>query len=200
MTVERGRKTVLPALVAYVVVAGLYVSFFAAPVSLARPSDVFSFELQEGTYMRIPNIREAIYTDGTAFMAIATIRTVSAPNSAYSAALERLDGYAENFVREKYYIDIDIVVESQDEPFDIGGHAGVRFTYGVYREFAIGVAPFVTYETVRLAEIGAIAWFCNIDFESNVVVYVSPDPFEGDDAIEQLASQLSQMLDSVRCH
>jgi hypothetical protein len=44
------------------------------------------------------------------------------------------------------------------------------FTYGVYKELVLGIAPFVTYETVRLAEIGAITWFCNVDSESDLVL------------------------------
>ena len=186
--------------IAYLTVIGLYISFFAYPVSLATPADMFSFEIQESTYSRIPHIQEAVYTDGTAFMAVATIRTISTPNSAYSAAFQRLDKYAEDFVRENYYIDVDIVVESEDESFEIGGHTGMKFVYGIYKELAIGIPPFVTYEDVRLAELGAIAWFCNIDFESNLVFYVSPDFVEGDESVTELASNISDMVGSIECH
>lgn len=200
MTAADAIRRLGPVAIAYLTVLGLYLSFFAYPVSLATPTDMFSFEIQEDTYRLLPNIKEAVYTDGKAFMAVATVRTISAPDSAYSAAFKRLDGYAEDFIREKYYIDVDIRIESEDEPFDIGGHTGVRFVYGIYKEVAIGIPPFVTYEEVRLAELGAIAWFCNVDFESNLLFYVSPDFVEGDESVLDLASNISDMVGSISCH
>ena len=136
------------------------------PVSPAEPTDKFSYEVGERTYRALPNIHEMVYTNGKAFLAIATVRTISAPNSAYSAAFDRLDGYAENYARDQYGVEIEVREESRDDSFAFSGHTGVKFVFGIYKDMVVGFPPFETAQIVKVAELGAIAWFCNVDFGS----------------------------------
>lgn len=186
--------------VIYSVVALLYVGFFAYPVSPAKPLDGYSFVIDEGTYRALPSIYEVTYTNGKALVVIATIRTVSAPISAYSAAFDRLDGYAEDFAREQYGVEVDVRSLSQDESYAIGGHEGVKHTYGVFKELVIGLPPLQTTQEVKVAEIGAVAWFCNVDFESVILFYVTPVYFIEDPSLEALASNVVSMVSEVECH
>ena len=195
----RPAKVAVVALV-YLCVAALYLAFFVFPVSPAEPTDTFSYEVEERTYRILPNIHERVCTNGKAFLAIATVRTISAPNSAYSAAFDRLDGYAENYARDQYGIEIEVREESRDDSFAFSGHTGVKFVFGIYKDMVVGFPPFETTLSVKVAELGAIAWFCNVDFESVILFYVTPLYFADDPSLSDLSSQLTSMVSEVRCH
>ncbi|OGS52433.1 MAG: hypothetical protein A3K75_04295 [Euryarchaeota archaeon RBG_13_61_15] len=184
----------------YLCVAALYLAFFIFPVSPAEPTDTFSYEVEERTYRALPNIHEMVYTNGKAFLAIATVRTISAPNSAYSAAFDRLDGYAENYARDQYGVEIEVREESRDDSFVFSGHTGVKFVFGIHKDMVVGFPPFETTQSLKVAELGAIAWFCNVDFESVILFYVTPLYFADDPSLSDLSSQLTSMVSEVRCH
>lgn len=185
---------------AYGCVALCYVAFFSMPVSPAEPLDPVSFVIEDREYSYFPRIHETIYTNGKAFVGIVTIRTVSAPNAAFSAAFDRLDDYAEDYAREQYGVDIEVVVESSVSDNAFSGHDAVRYRYGVLKELTFGLPPLETTQDVKVAEIGAIAWFCNVDFESVVLFYVTPAYFVDDPSLELLGIQTMDLVEGVACH
>lgn len=195
-----GRRRLAAVVSAYACVMLCYCAFFAAPVSPAAPLDAFSFVMEEGVYSHFPHIHETLYTNGKAFIGVATIRTISAPSAAYSMAFERLDRYAEDFAREQYGVEVDIAIESSETGYAFSGHEAVRYTYGVFKEITIGLPPFETTQDFKLAEIGAIAWFCNVDFESVVVVYVTPAYFVDEPALQELDIRTMDVVASFACH
>ena len=184
----------------YSVVVLLYVSFFAYPVTEAKPSGWANFTMEAKQYRSFPNIFESTYTNGKALVAIATIRTISTPSTAFSTAFDRLGGYAEDYVREQYGIDVDIVIESKSADYPFAGHVAAKYVYGVFYDVLIGYPPFQHIERVKVAEIGALAWFCNVDFESIVVFYVSPFYFDEDPSLEGLSGQTIDLVDDISCH
>jgi hypothetical protein len=56
-----------------------------------------------------------------------------------------------------------------DESHEFAGHIGVKFVYSINKDFTVGLPPLTTTQAVKLAEIGTLAWFCNVDFESMVM-------------------------------
>jgi len=195
-----GRKRLLVVIGAYACVGLCYCVFFAMPVTPAEPSDAFTFVVEDRTYSVFPWIHETLYTNGKAMVAIATIRTISTPSSAYGMAFERLDGYAEDYVRDQYGVEVDVVTESRLSDYAFSGHTATRFTYGVFKEIVVGIPPFQTTQDVRVAEVGAIAWFYNVDFESVVLFYVTPSYFVDDPDLSYLSSQTFDVVDGVSCH
>ncbi|MBE0518957.1 MAG: hypothetical protein IH630_07025 [Thermoplasmata archaeon] len=194
-------RSLLMLILCYSVVVLLYVSFFAYPVTEAEPSGWADFTIEAKQYSSFPNIFESIYTNGKALVAIATIRTISTPSTAFSMAFDRLDSYAEdNDVREQYGIDVDILIESKAADYPFAGHVATKYVYGVFNDVAIGYPPFQHIERVKVAEIGALAWFCNVDFESIVVFYVSPFYFDEDPALEALSGLTIDLVDDISCH
>lgn len=196
MTLFRNRRRLLLGIGAYVSVSLCYCGFFALPVSPAEPSDPLSFVVEDRLYSLFPSIHETIYTNGKAFIAIATIRTVSAPSSAYSIVFDRLDEYAESHVREQYGVEVDIEVESTTSDYEFSGHNAVKYTYAVFKD----VSVFHMTEYVKVAEIGALAWFCNVDFESVVLFYVTPTYFIDDMSLLALSLLTFDVVDDVSCH
>jgi hypothetical protein len=170
------------------------------PVTPAEPQDALSFSVEDRVYSSFPHIHETLFTNGKAFIGIATIRTISAPSAAFSAAFERLDGYAEEYAREQYGIEIDVVPELNDTRHAFSGHDAVRYVYGVWKEVTVGYPPFETVLDIRLAEIGAVAWFCNVDFESVVLFYVTPTYFVDEAELEDLDLQAMEIVAAVACH
>jgi hypothetical protein len=191
-----GKRRLVFVACAYACVALCYCGFFAMPVTPAEPSDAFSFVVEDRVYSAFPRIHETLYTNGKAFIAIATIRTVSAPSSAYSLAFDRLDGYAEAHVRDQYGIDVDIEAESSLSDYSFSGHSATRYYYGVFKDVTVlGMTHYV-----KVAEIGAIAWFCNVDFESVVLIYVTPAYFIDDPSLLGLGIETLDVVDAVSCH
>ena len=132
-----GRKRILFVAGAYACVALCYCGFFAMPVTPAEPFDSVSFVIEDRVYSYFPRIHETLYTNGKAFVAVATIRTISAPNSAFSMAFDRLDDYAEAHAADQYGIDVDIVTESSTSDYSFSGHTATRFTYGVFKDVTV---------------------------------------------------------------
>ncbi len=178
----------------------LCVSFFAYPVTEAKPSSLANLTIATKRYNSFPNIFESIYTNGRAFIAIATIRIISAPSTAFSAAFDRLDSYAEDYVHEQYGVDVDIVVESKSADYPFAGHFAKEYVYGVFYDVVVGYPPLQHIERVKVAEIGALAWFCKVDFESIVVFYVSPFYFDDDPALEALSGLTIDLVDDISGH
>lgn len=185
---------------AYSCVALMYAAFFAYPVSPAAPQSTFDFVIEDKTYSGFPNIHETIYTNGRALLVIATVRTVSAPNSAYSMAFDRVEGYAEEFVAENYGVEVDLREEESSDSYPFSGHSAVRSVFGVYKEVVFGIEPFVTVQEIKVAEVGGLAWFCEVDFESVVLFYVTPVYFADDISLEALSEDLGSMVGEVECH
>ncbi len=196
----KGRRRFFVVVVTYLCVFSLYGMFFGYPVSPAKPTEIYDFVIEDKRYSSLPYIHETIYTNGKGFLAVATIRTISAPNSAFSAAFERLDSYAEDYIKEQYGVEVSIEEDSRDEAFRIAGHTGVKFTYSVTKQMAIGFPPFETVQDIQLAELGAVAWFCNVDFESVILIYVTPLYFDDEHALALLSDQVFSMVEEVECH
>lgn len=195
-----GRRRGVAVASAYGCVILLYCAFFAMPVSPAEPQDAVSFTIEDREYSYLPRINERIYTNGKAFIGVVTIRTISAPSAAFSAAFERLDGYAEDYVRDQYGVEVDVVAESSDTHYAFSGHSAVLYIYGVMKEITVGYPPFETTLDVRVAEIGAIAWFCNVDFESVILFYVTPAYFVDEPELQALDFLTMETVASVACH
>lgn len=200
MSTVPSRRRFTHVVTAYAAVVMLYVVFFAYPVSPAHPQGTFDFVIEEREYADIPNIHETVYTNGKAFLVIATIRTIAAPDSAYSLVFERIGDYAEKFVRDNYGVEVDVREESTDGSYAVAGHVGVRFIFGIYKSMSIGDIFFPTSQDVKVAEMGAIAWFCNVDFESVVAFYVTPLYFFDDPLLQALSDEVFSMVDGVACH
>ena len=66
---------------AYACVALCYCGFFAMPVTPAELSDASRFVIRTPAGAVLFRIDETLYTNGKAFIAVATIRTISAPSS-----------------------------------------------------------------------------------------------------------------------
>ncbi len=194
------RRMLWTSALAYSCVALMYAAFFAYPVNPAVPQSTFDFVIEDKEYSSFPSIHETIYTNGRALLVIATVRTVSAPNSAYSMVFDRVEGYAEEFVAENYGVEVDLREEESSESYPFSGHDAVRSVFGIYKEVAFGVEPFVVVEEVKLAEVGGLAWFCEVDFESVVLFYVTPVYFAEDASLELLSEELVSMVGDVQCH
>lgn len=197
--VSRARHIALAA-AAYASVVMMYAAFFAYPVTPATPESAFDFVIEEREYSSFPSIHETTYTNGRALLIIATARTVSAPNAAYGMMFDRTEGYAEDFAEREYGIEIDLRQEESSEDYEFAGHSAARTVFGVYKEVSFGIEPFTTVQEMKVAEVGGLAWFCNIDFESVVLFYVTPVFFADDSSLEILSEELGTMVGEVRCH
>lgn len=197
--VPPARKRSVHVVTAYAAIVLLYVMFFMSPVSPARPQETFDFEVEASKYADIPSIYGTVYTNGKAFLAIATIRSIAAPDPTYSMAFDRMGGYAERFLRDNYGIDVELREERTERSYAIGGHVGTRTIFGIYMNISFGGVS-ETSQVVKVAEMGAVAWFCNVDFESVVMFYVSPVYFLDDPSLQALSNEVSLMVGSVACH
>jgi hypothetical protein len=149
--------------------------------------------------MVLPNIREAICTDGTAFMAAAAMRTVSAPDSAYSAAFDRLEGmWRVSRGRSATWTSTSPSNPrtSSSRCEDTKGRVHLRGVQGAgsrhrpLRDIRDGAAGRDRGNHLVLQR----------RFRVRSRALVSPDFAEGEARVEELASELSQMVDSIECN
>ena len=145
-------------LVSYLAVAGLYLAFFSYPVQPARLEGL-SYTVSEKVYQTLPYTYEIDYVsaDTRSVVVVLTVRTISVPEKAYSAALRNVEGITEDYLRQQYGLDVDVRYAGEGTT-TVDGHSAVRQDYDVYDTIT---GPLGRSETVLVAKMSVVAWFCN---------------------------------------
>jgi hypothetical protein len=172
-------------LLSYLLVAGLYLAFFAYPVSPARLEGL-TYTVDEKVYQALPYTYEIDYVSAAerSVVVVLTVRTISIPDKAYSAALRNAEGITENYLRQQYGLNVDVRF-SAESTTTVNGHSAVRQDYDVYDTIT---GPLGRTETVLVARMSVVAWFCN-----NNLVSIAAGFFHGPIADPQITEHL-------RCH
>ncbi len=167
-------------IVAYLLVLGIYVAFFAYPVAPAHVSAPDYREVENKTYSTLPYVVYSVYVRGSVtpgILLVATVRTPFLPDSTYSKILRSMESIIENETKERYNADIDLVLVGTRNA-TINGHRVVMDDYDMHLRYLNSVPfPGVRPDTVKLY-FGA--FFCNEKYETVVVAYVAPPVFHGD--------------------
>jgi hypothetical protein len=171
--------------VSYLLVAALYLAFFSYPVPPTRLEGL-NYTSKESVYQTLPYIYEIDYIAPVerSVVVVLTIRTISLPDKAYSAALRNAEGITEKYLREQYGLNVDVRF-SGESPSSVNGHAAVRQDYDVYDTMT---GPFGRTQTLIVAKMSVIAWFCNDN-----LVSVAAGFFHGPIADPKITENL-------RCH
>jgi len=150
-------------LVSYLVVAVLYLAFFSYPVQPAR-LEGFTYTVHEKVYQTLPYTYEIDYVSLSerSVVVVLTVRTISIPNKAYSAALRNAEGITEDYLRQQYGLNVDLRYIGETTA-TVNGHSAVRQDYNVYDTVT---GPLGRTETVLVAKMSVLAWFCNDNFVS----------------------------------
>jgi len=172
-------------LVSYLVVAVLYMAFFSYPAQPARLEGL-SYTVDEKVYQTLPYTYEIDYVSAAtkSVVVVLTVRTISVPDKAYSAALRNAEGITENYLRQQYGLNVDVRYTGESST-SINGHSAVRQDYDVYDTVT---GPLGRTETVLVAKMSVVAWFCNEN-----LVSVAAGFFHGPLADPQITQHL-------RCH
>lgn len=172
-------------LISYLLVAGLYLAFFAYPVQPARLEGL-TYTVDEKVYQTLPYTYEIDYVSAAerSVVVVLTVRTISVPDKAYSAALRNAEGITENYLRQQYGLDADVRF-SGESTTTVNGHSAVRQDYKVYDTIT---GPLGRTETILVARMSVVAWFCNQN-----LVSVAAGFFHGPVVDPQITEHL-------RCH
>jgi len=172
-------------LVSYLVVAVLYLGFFSYPVQPARLEGL-SYTVDEKVYQSLPYTYEIDYVSAAtrSVVVVLTVRTISVPDKAYSAALRNAEAITENYLRQQYGLNVDVRFTGESTT-SIYGHSAVRQDYDVYDTVT---GPLGRTETLMVAKMSIVAWFCNDN-----LVSVAAGFFHGPLADPQITEHL-------RCH
>ncbi len=151
-------------LACYLLVAVLYVGFFAYPVQPAY-LDGMAYSPSEKLYQPFPYTYEKDYISiaERSVVVVLTVRTIQVPDRAYSAALRNAEGITEGYLRQQYGLNVDVRFMGEDKA-TVRGHDAVRQDYEVYDNITI----LGRTETVLVAKMSILAWFCNENFISVV--------------------------------
>jgi len=150
-------------LASYLLVAVLYIAFFSYPVQPARLEGL-SYNISGRVYRLLPYTYETDYVSLSeqSVVVVLTVRTVSLPDKAYSAALHSAEGITEDHLRNQYGIDVDVRFSGETSA-TVEGHEAVRQDYNVYKTVT---GPLGRTETLLVARMSVLAWFCNVNLES----------------------------------
>jgi hypothetical protein len=172
-------------LVSYLVVAVLYLAFFSYPVQPARLEGL-SYTVDEKVYQTLPYTYEIDYVSAAtkSVVVVLTVRTISLPDKAYSAALRNAEGITEKYLRDQYGLNVDVRYTGESTT-SINGHSAVRQDYDIY-DTVTGTLG--RTETVLVAKMSVVAWFCNEN-----LVSVAAGFFHGPLADPQITEHL-------KCH
>jgi len=149
-------------LACYSLVAIMYVGFFSYPVPPAH-LDGLVYSPSEKVYQTLPYTYEIDYVSLTerSVVVVLTVRTIQVPDKAYSSAMRNAEGITESYLRDQYGIDVDVRF-SGESTTSVAGHAALRQDYDVYKTTTI----LGRTETVIVAKMSVLAWFCNENFIS----------------------------------
>ena len=144
-------------LASYLLVAALYIAFFSYPVQPARLEGL-NYTARESVFQTLPYTYEIDYLSplDRSVVVVLTVRTISLPDRAYSAALRNAEGITEKYLREQYGLNVDVRFSGESSTM-VSGHAAVRQDYDVYDTMT---GPLGRTETVLVARMSVIAWFC----------------------------------------
>jgi hypothetical protein len=144
-------------LVCYLVVAALYLAFFSYPVQPARLEGL-AYKADEKVYQTLPYTYEIDYVSlaERSVVVVLTVRTISVPDKAYSAAVRNAEGITENYLRQQYGLHVDVRYMGESAA-TINGHSAVRQDYTVYDT----VTVLGHSQTILVAKMSVLAWFCN---------------------------------------
>ena len=124
----------------------------------------FNYTVSEKVYQTLPYTYEIDYisiSDRSAVVVL-TVRTIQVPDKAYSAALHNAEGITESYLRDQYGIDVDVRFTGESRT-TVEGHDAVRQDYDVFHTVT---GPLGRSETVLVAKMSVLAWFCNVNFVS----------------------------------
>lgn len=157
------RKRIMLWLACYSLVAIMYIGFFSYPVQPARLEGL-AYVASEKVYMPLPYTYEIDYVSLSekSVVVVLTVRTIQIPDRAYSAAMRSAEGIAEDYLRDQYGVEVDVRF-SGESTTSVQGHAALRQDYDVYKTFT---RPLGLTETLKVAKMSVLAWFCNENFFS----------------------------------
>jgi len=149
-------------LACYLLVALMYIGFFSYPVPPAHLEGL-AYSPSEKVYQTLPYTYEIDYVSLTerSVVVVLTVRTIQVPDKAYSAAMRSAEGITEGYLRDQYGIDVDVRY-SGEAATAVQGHGALRQDYNVYKT----VTVLGRTETVLVARMSVLAWFCNENFVS----------------------------------
>ncbi len=150
-------------LACYLLVALMYVGFFSYPVPPAH-LDGLVYAASEKVYQTLPYTYEIDYVSLTerSVVVVLTVRTIQVPDKAYSAAMRNAEGITEDYLREQYGLDVDVRFTGEGTA-TVQGHTAIRQDYDVYDTVT---GPLGGTQTVRVAKMSVLSWFCNENFVS----------------------------------
>jgi len=151
-------------LACYLLVALMYVGFFSYPVSEPAHLDGLVYAASEKVYQTLPYTYEIDYVSASerSVVVVLTVRTIQVPDKAYSAAMRNAEGITEDYLRQQYGLNVDVRFTGEGTA-TVEGHAAVRQDYDVYDTVT---GPLGRTETVLVARMSVLAWFCNENFIS----------------------------------
>ena len=149
-------------LACYSLVALMYVGFFAYGVPPAHLNGQ-SYTASEKVYQTLPYTYEIDYVSPAeqSVVVVLTVRTIQVPDKAYSAAMRNAEGITEDHLRQQYGIAVDVRFSGEGTT-TVEGHSALRQDYNVYKTITI----LGRTETVLVAKMSVVAWFCNENFIS----------------------------------
>lgn len=143
--------------------AVILLGFFSYPVQPARLEGL-NYTVNEKIYQSLPYTYEIDYVAPLerSVVVVLTVRTIQVPDRAYSAALRNAEGITENYLRSQYGIDVDVRFMGEGAT-KVEGHGAVRQDYDVYKTVT---GPLGRSETLLVARMSVLAWFCNDNLDS----------------------------------
>jgi hypothetical protein len=150
-------------LACYLLVAVMYIGFFSYPVPPARLEGM-TYTASEKVYQSLPYTYEIDYLSLSerSVVVVLTVRTIQVPDKAYSAALRSAEGITEDYLRQQYGLNVDVRYVGEGTA-TVQGHAAVRQDYDVYDTIT---GPLGRTDTIRVARMSVLGWFCNENFVS----------------------------------
>ena len=149
-------------LACYLLVALMYVGFFSYAVPPAHLNGL-TYTASEKVYQTLPYTYEIDYVSPAeqSVVVVLTVRTIQVPDKAYSAAMRNAEGITEDHLRQQYGIAVDVRFSGEGTT-TVEGHSALRQDYNVYKTITI----LGRTETVLVAKMSVVAWFCNENFIS----------------------------------
>ena len=169
------RSKILGVLVTYSLVLLLYISFLYYPVEPATAENSSYKLVETKTLKDFPSSVYKVYVRAglnPAILVVSTVRTPYVPESTYSRSLKYTEKIAEEEVKKRYGVDIDLVYRGE-KIVKIGEHSVVMDDYDVYLNENSWLKPQVIKMVVG-------AFFCQEKMESVIIAYAYPPVFQSD--------------------
>ncbi len=179
------KERIMASIIVYSVVILIYISFLAYPVEPAQ-AEAASYHLVETKELKnFPSSMYKVYVRESttpAILVVSTVRSPYVPVSTYSKSLKYTEKIAEDEVRDRYGVEINLVYRGE-RVANIGNHTVVMDEYDVYLEESSWFTP-------KVLKMDVGAFFCQENFQSVIVVYVYPPLYESD---------FDSVMASIRC-